>query len=303
MVRCNSGDKFRIKSSNKAEITATSNTINTCTATNILDRLHREFTEKYAYAPSSGTVPVGKTAIADNHRDHPTFYLRNQPKLSSFFSEASDGQEINRFNSMLSAKEPKTEEDMQFRTTVHGIMNGTYDDKTLKIDNFKTPPTPQSNLTSPHSFKGINGLVNLNNVLETQIDTIINGMTGKESDAQVTSDIANKYYQRKGIQTTLETIADRENEIYREKFLNLILMVVGIFIIGTQLVQKYYSFGGGSSGSGSDSGGFFGNLFTGFGLGASSGIFSRFGGLGLGRSGRSRITGLFSNNPYSLSTR
>lgn len=303
MVRCNSGDKFRIKSSNKAEITANSNTINTCTATNILDRLHREFTEKYAYAPSSGTVPVGKRAIADNHRDHPTFYLRNQPKLSSFFSEASDGQEINRFNSMLSAKEPKTEEHMQFRTTVHGIMNGKYDVETLTIDNYKTPPTPESNLTSPGSFKGIYGLVNLNNVLETQIDTIINGMTGKESDAQVTSDIANKYYQRKGIQTTLETIADRENEIYREKFLNLILMVVGIFIIGTQLVQKYYSFGGGSSGSGSDSGGFFGNLFTGFGLGASSGIFSRFGGLGLGRSGRSRITGLFSNNPYSLSTR
>jgi hypothetical protein len=128
-------------------------------------------------------------------------------------------------------------------------------------------------------------------------------MTGSESTAQATSDIANKYAQRRGIQTTLETIADRENEIYREKFLNLILMVVGIFIIGTQLVKKYYSFGGGSTGSGSDGGGFFGNLFTGFGLGASSGIFSRFGGLGLGRSGRSRITGIFSNNPYSLSTR
>lgn len=302
MSQCYSGDKFRIQPRGGVEeITANSNTINTCTATNILDRLHREFTEKYA--PSSGTVPVGKTAIADKHRDHPTFYLRNQPKLSSFFNEPSDGQEINRFNSMLSANEPKTEEDMQFRTTVYGIMNGTYDDKKLTIDNYKTPPTPQSDLASPDSFKGINGLVNLNNVLETQIDTIINGMIGNESDAQATSDIANKYYQRKGIQTTLETIADRENEIYREKFLNLILMVVGIFIIGTQLVQKYYSFGGGSSGSGSDSGGFFGNLFTGFGLGASSGIFSRFGGLGLGRSGRSRITGLFSNNPYSLSTR
>jgi len=206
---------------------------------------------------------------------------------------------------MLSANTPKTEDDPQYRTTVHGIMNGTYNNQ-LTIDNYNTPPTPQSNLASPNSFKGIYGLVNLNNVLETQIDKIINGITGSESTAQATSDIANKYYQRKGIQTTLETIADRENEIYREKFLNLILMVVGIFIIGTQLVQKYYSVGGGGGGGGSDSsggGGFFGNLFTGFGLGASSGIFSRFGGLGLGRSGRSRITGIFSNNPYALSTR
>lgn len=300
MATCSSGDKFRIQSSNSAEITANSNTINTCTATNILDRLHREFTEKYA--PSSGTVPVGKTAISDTHRNHPTFYLRKQPTLSTFFGENNDGQEINRFNSMLSAETPKTEDDPQYRTTIHGIMNGDYNTN-VTVDNYKIPPSPQSDLNNPSSFKGLYGLVNLNNVLETQIDTIIKGMTGNESAAQATSDIANKYYQRKGIQTTLETIAERENEIYREKFLNLILMVVGIFIIGTQLVQKYYSFGGGSSGSGSDGGGFFGNLFTGFGLGASSGIFSRFGGLGLGRSGRSRITGLFSNNPYSLSTR
>jgi len=300
MATCSSGSTFRIQSSNSAEITANSNTINTCTAANILDRLHREFTEKYA--PSSGTAPVGKTAISETHRNHPTFYLRKQPKLTSFFSESIDGQEINRFNNMLSAEPPKTEDDQQFRTTIHGIMNGTYNEN-INTDNYKTPPTPQSNLQNPDSFKGIYGLVNLNNVLETQIDTIIKNMAGSESTAQATSDIANKYAKRRGIQTTLETIADRENEIYREKFLNLILMIVGIFIIGTQLVKKYYSFGGGNTGSGSDGGGFFGNLFTGFGLGASSGIFSRFGGLGLGRSGRSRITGIFSNNPYSLSTR
>jgi hypothetical protein len=205
---------------------------------------------------------------------------------------------------MLSANPPKTEDDQQYRTTIHGIMNGTYNNQ-LNTDNYKTPPPPQSNLQSPDSFKGIYGLVNLNNVLETQIDKIITGMTGSESTAQATSDIANKYYKRRGIQTTLETIAERENEIYREKFLNLILIVVGIFLVGTQLVNKYFSFGGGigADSSSSGGGGIFGNLFTGFGLGASSGIFSRFGGLGLGRSGRSRITGIFSNNPYSLSTR
>ena len=146
--------------------------------------------------------------------------------------------------------------------------------------------------------------MNLNNVLEDEIDTIIKGMTGSKETAQQTADIAKKYAQRRGIQTTLETIAERENEIYREKFLNLFLMVVGIFLVGTQLVNKYFSFGGGGVGSDSSGGGgLFGNLFTGFGLGASSGIFSRFGGLGLGRSGRSRVTGIFANNPYSLSTR
>ena len=302
MATCKSGDKFRIQSSSGAELTASSTTIDTCTATKILDRLHREFTEKYA--ESSGTVPVGKTAIADTHRNHPTFYLRKQPKLSSFFSEPSDGQEINRFNHMLTANPPKTEDDKQFQTTIHGIMNGTYNDQ-LNTDNYKTPPLPESNLASPNNFKGLYGLVNLNSVLETHIDTIIKGMTGNESTAQATSDIANKYAQRRGIQTTLETIAARENEIYREKFLNLFLIVVGIFLVGTQLVNKYFSFGGGGGvGSGSGSGGgLFGNVFTSYGVGASSGIFSRFGGLGLGRSGRSRITGMFSNNPYSLSTR
>jgi len=128
-------------------------------------------------------------------------------------------------------------------------------------------------------------------------------MTGDATSAQTVSDISTKYYKRRGIQTTLETIAERENEIYREKFLNLFLIVVGIFLVGTQLVNKYFSFGGGGLGSDSGGGGGFSNLFTGFGLGASNGIFSRFGGLGLGRSGRSRVTGVFSNNPYSLSTR
>ena len=301
-MACSSGDKFRIQIGGDTELIANSTTVDVCTANKILDRLHREFTEKYA--PSSGTVPVGKTAIADTHRNNPTFYLRKQPKLTTFFSEASDGQEINRFNNMLSVNPPKTEDDQVYRTSIHGIMNGVYNNQ-LTTDNYKTPPTPPANLAaSTDSFKGIYGLVNLNNVIEAQIDTIIKGMSGTNTNAQQTADIANKYAKRRDIQTTLQTISDRENEIYREKFLNLILILVGVFLVGTQLVNKYFSFGGGGVGSsGSGGGGFFGNIFTGFGLGGSSGIFSRFGGLGLGRSGRSRVTGIFANNPYSLSTR
>ena len=301
-MACNPGDKFRIQIGGDTELIANSTTVDVCTANKILDRLHRDFTEKYA--SSSGTVKVGKTAIADPHRNNPTFYLRKQPKLTTFFSEASDGQEINRFNNMLSENPPKTEDDPVYRTSIHGIMNGVYNNQLTTV-NYKTPPTPQANLTaSPGDFKGIYGLVNLNNVLEAQIDTIITGMTGSRQTAQDTTDISDKYAKRREIQTTLQTISDRENEIYREKFLNLILILVGVFLVGTQLVNKYFSFGGGGVGSsGSGGGGLFGNLFTGFGLGASSGIFSRFGGLGLGRRGRSRVTGIFANNPYSLSTR
>lgn len=302
-MACSIGDKFRIQTDSGKELPADSTTVNVCTANKILDRLHREFTEKYA--SSSGTVPVGKTAIADTHRNNPSFYLRKQPKLSSFFSEASDGQEIIRFNNMLTANPPKTQDDPVYRTTIHGIMNGAYNanNNEVSIDKYDKPLVPPENakLEIPDSFKGIYGLVNLNNVLEVQIDTII-----KETKAntQQTVDVSDKYTKRRDIQTTLQTISERENEIYREKFLNLFLILVGVFLVGTQLVNKYFSLGGGGVGSsGSGGGGFFGNLFTGFGLGSSSGIFSRFGGLGLGRSGRSRVTGIFANNPYSLSTR
>jgi hypothetical protein len=304
-MTCNNGEIYRIQSSGDTNLIANSATeILVCTANKILDRLHREFTEKYA--PSTGTPPVGKTAIADTHRNHPTFYLRKQPKfLSTFFSEQNDGQQIDRFNNMLSTDPPQTEDVQQYRTTIHAIMNGKFDDDISASYMNPLASAQQTNITNnPNDFKGIYGLVNLNNVLEFEIDKIINSKTDSVSAARATSDIANKYYKRRGIQTTLETIAERENEIYREKFLNLFLIVIGIFLVGTQLVNKYFSFGGGGLGSDSGGGGgFFGNLFTGFGLGASSGIFSRFGGLGLGRSGRSRVTGVFSNNPYSLTTR
>jgi len=297
-MACNSGEKYRIQSSGNTDLIANSYTEKlVCTANKILDRLHREFTEKYT-STSDGSKII----------NHPSFYLRKQPKISSsFFAESNDGQQINggRFNNMLSANTPNTEDDQVYRSTIHAIMNGVFNHQ-VAIDKYRTSATSTQTdiMSNPDSFKGIYGLVNLNNVLETQIDTIIKGMTGDEKTAQNTADVSQKYAQRRDIQTTLQTISERENEIYREKFLNLFLMVVGIFLVGTQLVRKYFSFGGGGVGSsGSGGGGLFGNLFTGFGLGASSGIFSRFGGLGLGRSGRSRVTGIFANNPYALSTR
>jgi hypothetical protein len=167
------------------------------------------------------------------------------------------------------------------------------------------PSSTDPTFVSPSSFKGIYGLKKLNDVLESKVIDTVNTMTGTEQatdDINTNIDNATTYTRRQGIKTTLEEIARRENEIYREKFLHIMLVVVGIFLVSSQLVSKYFSFGGG----GGTSGGFgfgSGNLFTGFGLGSGSGLFSRFGGLGLGRSGRSRITSMFSNNPYSLSNR
>lgn len=299
-MACIVGVPFRIQSSGDKEIKTSSDQKNICTITKILERLHREFTEKYA--PSTGTTPDGKTAINENHKDHPTFYLRKQHKLSSFDGN-DDGQEINRFYDTLSA--PKTEADQLYRSMIHSIMNGIYDEN-IGLDNFDKPAKNISSdelSSKANDFKGLYGLINLNKIIEKEIDDSIKSAPEMESERKIASDMAKQYDQRRGIQTTLETIASRENEIYREKFLNLFLIIVGIFLIGTQLVSKYFSFGSGGGASGSGGGGLFGNLFTGYGVGASSGIFSRFGGLGLGSSGRSRITGMFSNNPYSLSTK
>jgi hypothetical protein len=135
----------------------------------------------------------------------------------------------------------------------------------------------------------------VNELLEKKIADTVNNLRGNPT-SDVLSD-SKHYEKRKNIKSTLEEIARRENEIYREKFLNIILMIVGIFLVSTQLVQKYFSFGGGGIGSGS-------GLFSGVGFGTSGGgIFSRFGGLGLGSSGRSRLGGLFTSSPYSLSQR
>lgn len=312
-MACNVGTStFRLQANGgETDITASSRNINICTATQILDRLHREFTEQYEPVPASGqTVAAGKTVISTDKQSNPTFYLRKQPTLATFSSATGSGTEtagssINRLYNILKAQ--KTHDDQLYRTAVHAITYGVYDLNITKEAYLKPPvgdvalPT---DFNTSANFKGINGLKKLNNLLETSIDAAIGGMNpGTEKSAADSTDISIKYIQRQGVKNTLEEIARRENEIYREKFFSIILIVAGIFLVSTQLVQKYFSFGGG----GGSTGGFgfgSGNLFTGFGLGSGSGLFSRFGGLGLGRSGRSRVTGsLFSNNPYSLSNR
>jgi hypothetical protein len=172
----------------------------------------------------------------------------------------------------------------------------------LGVNLYNTEPAKQTNFNAPANFKGIYGLTNLNELLEKKIADTVGRFSGSTMTTNTISDTS-RYEMRNGIKTTFAEIAHRENQIYREKFLNIILIIVGIFLVSTQLVQKYFSFGGGGGGGGGFGFGG-GSLFSGFGIGPGSGLFSRFGGLGLGRSGRSRIgSSLFTNNPYSLSNR
>lgn len=263
--------KFRLEANGETEITADAGNLDICNATKILERLHTDFTEKYT------------TNVASNNTK-PSFYLRNQLH--------QPGTQTNKFYTIFTTK---TDADDDYRQAVSVIMKGSVD---VGSDTYITIPPSISGLQNfTHDASGIYGLMRVNELLEQKIAQKVNALRGTFDNAKTFAD-ASKYEQRQNIKTTYEEIARRENQIYREKFLNLILIVVGIFIVSTQLVQKYFSFGGGGGGGGGGGTGF----FTGFGT-SGSGLFSRFGGLGLGSSGRSRIGQLFSNNPYSLSQR
>jgi hypothetical protein len=284
---------FRIESGGTTDISANATNVDVCTATQILDRLHRDFTEQYVAAPvAPATVPAGKTQIAAGLNVNPTFYLRNQPSLTA-------GElPYNRFYKIFTEK---TDVDADYRIVVSAIMKGVGTDLGDKgITTYKTEPTPkQTDFNNPSGFQGIYGLINVNELLEKKIADTVGRISGSSMTTNTISD-TDRYEMRNGIKTTFEEIAHRENQIYREKFLNIILIIVGIFLVSTQLMQKYFSFEGGGGGFGFGGG----SLFSGFGIGSGSGLFSRFGGLGLGRSGRSRIgSSLFTNNPYSLSNR
>jgi len=303
-MACSKGDTYYLEAEGTTKQTASDsmiNTINVCTATKILDRLHREFTEKYV-----ATATTGKTLISDDSRNNPTFYLRAQPPLAQFpavsgsGTESAGGTSTNRLYNILMAS--KTADDQIYRSAIHAITYGVYNAGISKTD-YLNPPNSYvvpTDFATPVIFKGLYGLNALNAILENMISKNISNIN--LGDFRTINNNISKYIRDQTTKTTLEEIARRENEIYREKFLHIILVILGIFLVSSQLVKKYFSLGS----SGGSSGGFgfgSGNLFTGFGLGTGSGLFSRFGGLGLGRSGRSRLTSMFSNNPYSLSNR
>jgi hypothetical protein len=300
-MACTNNSKFRIKADLKdgqpVYITATNESkIDVCTATKIVDRLHKEFTEKYVTAAATG-----KTVISNTQKNNPTFFLRKQPKLSEFNGEATaDGTEVDRFYSLFTTKD-KT--DPVYRGAVSAIMKGEYDENEDTYLKYPESIRTQTNFENPNNFKGVYGLVKVNEILEKKIAKTVSDLRG--SDTSSVMDDAKHYEKRQEIKKTFEEIANQENRIYREKFLSIILVVVGIFIVSSQLMKDYFSFSGGGGGigsSGSGFGGVGGWLSTRFGSG-SGGIFSRFGGIGLGSSGRSRVGNLFTSSPYTTSQR
>lgn len=283
-MTCATGTKFRLDPTTEAGITSTDTTNDVCTAANLLDRLHREFTEQYS----------GSTT--DTIKHHPSFHLRNQPTTLILSGDGATAP-TNRYYS-ITTMTPRV--DASYNGMMNAIMKGVYD--TANSD-FNTAPPRQANFTNPTAFKGLHGLQNLNELLQEKIAETVNAIPS--SSASTSLNTSADYEKRRGIKMTIEEIAHRENQLYREKFLNIMLILVGVFLVSTQLVGKYFSFGGGggdSGGGGFGFGGVSGWLSNRFGTG-SGGIFSRFGGLGLGSSGRSRVGNLFTSNPYSLSRR
>jgi hypothetical protein len=190
---------------------------------------------------------------------------------------------------------------------ISAIMKGENDTAAATYESVPDSIRNQVNFDSSANFKGIYGVNRVIEILEQKINGILVGISSSASassasSSALTADSITKFGQRKDIKNTLEEVAYRENQIYREKFLNIILIVVGIFVVGSQLVQRYFSGGEGGGGGGGGAG--LGGLF-GFGFGGSGGLFSRFGGLGLGSSGRSHfdIGNLFKNSSYALKQR
>ena len=284
-MACAAGDKFRLDPTN-TERTATTELVNLCKATRIVDILHKDFTDKYVATDAVQTI-----------KNKPSFHLRNQLN-SLMMPEDATTAPTNRFYTVFSIT---NEGDLSYNGVVSAILKGDYDTTT----EYKTYPQTISGLTNFENhanFKGVYGLHKVTELLEGEIRAKINSITPTITDNTNISDF-NKYQKRQGIKTTIEEIAHRENELYREKVMNIILIIAGIFIVSTQLVNKYFSFGdGGGGGGGFGFGGFGGWLSTRFGSG-SGGLFSRFGGIGLGSSGRSRVGNLFTRSPYASSTR
>jgi hypothetical protein len=146
------------------------------------------------------------------------------------------------------------------------------------------PAPPQTDFTTPTNFKGIYGLINAVNLLKIKINTEIISKISSGSGNSISIDDStaerleyiNTFYEKKNAKDTIEEISYRENEIYRERFLNIILILVGIYIVGTQLRERYFS-----------NVSVFGGLFSGFGNGL----------------GSTNISSLFSSNAYTLKSR
>ena len=120
---CTAGTtKFRLDGTTAEGITSTATTNDVCTAANLLDRLHREFTEQYV----TGTATNGSTVIADALKNNPTFHLRQQPTLTTFNASETAGSTVNRYYS-ITTRASKPTPDPSYNGMMNAIMKGEYD--------------------------------------------------------------------------------------------------------------------------------------------------------------------------------
>lgn len=243
------------------------NHIQICKAANILDKLYDDFTGTTTVTVNS---PITTTTI------------KNDFKPRDILKILSDATSIRDLFYVID-KLPSTTDNNNIKTQMKNmLMNNNIDLSGVKP---VTAISGASGIKYPDDFKGISGLISIINLMKQEINEKLLDASNQNRDISVNDDSAERldyihsYYQKKQNKDTLEEISYRENEIYREKFLYIILLVTGVFIVGSQLRERYFSdISFGSSGG----------LFSGF--GSSFGTSSSFG-------------NMFSSNAYTLKSR
>jgi hypothetical protein len=280
------GTDFVVPAADTDENSKYAKLLDVCQATQVLEKLHKQFTEQYN--TSGVNVIANKTT--------PSYYLRNQP------TSASDATSINRFHNISTGVSGFTGDEV-YRKMVSAILNGLDISSSSTYNTISNDNLWNGDSKFDSSFNGIFGIKKAISMLEYRTNGIISSLN-KSNPSSSSQDAISRFNQRKEIKNTLEEVSYRENEIYREKVLYILLIIVGIILVGTQLAQNYFSGVGGVGSSGGSGGAGLGGLL-GFGVGSSGGLFSRFGGLGLGSSGRSHfdIGNLFKNSSYTLQQR
>jgi hypothetical protein len=238
------------------------NHIQICKAANILDKLYDDFT-------GTTTKTVTSTTITNDFKPRDILKILDSGSIKDLF--------------YVIDKLPPTTDNDNIKTQMKNmLMNNDIGASGVQP---VTAISEEDGIKYPDDFKGISGLISIINIMKQQINEKLVDASTQNRDISVNDDSAERldyihsYYQKKQNKDTLEEISYRENEIYREKFLYIILLVTGVFIVGSQLRERYFSdISFGSSGG----------LFSGF--GSSFGTSSSFG-------------NLFSSNAYTLKSR
>lgn len=237
-----------------------------CNAENVLQKLYKSFTAEQTV---TAETPLTTSSITSSFT--PGSCLRLLPTNSNirdlFF-------EVDKLTSTT-----KGDENDRIKIQMRNML--------VSGSNASTPqprtPLP-ADFTNAESFKGIDGLDNAVILLKNKVNAAIDSGSKVNISTETNNRLnyMNTFYKKKQTKDTLEEISYRENQIYREKFLYIILMLIGVFGMGIQLRQRYFSdvsFGSGG----------FGGLFSGFG--------SSFG------NGATSIGSFFSSSAYSLKSR